>query len=121
MMLRDLFRMTKAVPALLLGAFVALLPHAALAALAATATIASSPNSNGTYHYELVLNNTGSTTIGTFWYAWIPGANYMQASPSNMQAPSGWQANLITGGGTSIQYVTSSSLLAAGASPSTAR
>jgi hypothetical protein len=113
MMLRDLFRMTKALPALVLGAVVALLPHAALAALAATATIASSPNSNGTYHYELVLDNTGSTTIGTFWYAWIPGANYMQASPSNVQAPSGWKANLITGGGTSIQYV-ATDLLAAG-------
>ena len=113
MMLRDLFRMTKAAPALALAAFVALLPKAALAALAATATIASSPNSNGTYHYELVLNNTGSTTIGTFWYAWIPGANYMQATPTNVQAPAGWKANLITGGGTSIQYV-ATNLLAAG-------
>jgi hypothetical protein len=114
MMLRDLFRLMKAAPALALGAVIALLPKAALAALAATATIASSPNSNGTFHYELVLSNTGSTTIGTFWYAWIPGANYMQATPTNVTAPSGWQANLITGGGTSIQYVTSSSLLAAG-------
>lgn len=117
MMLRDLFRMTKAAPALALAAFVALLPKAALAALAATATIASSPNSNGTFHYELVLNNTGSTTIGTFWYAWIPGANYMQATPTNVQAPSGWKANLVTGGGTSIQYVATNLLAAGGTLP----
>ncbi|MEI9987418.1 MAG: hypothetical protein WDN69_32320 [Aliidongia sp.] len=115
MTLRDLFRTTRALPALALAAaLTAFLPASAQAALSATATISSSQNSDGSFHYEMTLTNTGSTTIGTFWFSWIPGANYMQATPTNIQAPSGWTENTVMGGGTSLQYV-ANSLLASGA------
>jgi len=116
MTLPDLFRTIKAWSAQALAAgLLVLLPVAANAdGLSATATISSSPNSGGGYHYELVLNNTGTTTIGTFWFAWVPGFNFMQASPSNVQTPANWTFNLFNGGGTSIQYVTTNALLAAG-------
>ena len=117
MTLPNLFRTIKvwSAQALAAAVLVLLLPAAAHAdGLSATATISSTPNSGGGYHYELVLNNTGSTTIGTFWFAWIPGANYMQATPTNLVAPANWQANPVNSGGSSIQYVANSSLLAAG-------
>jgi hypothetical protein len=116
MTLQNSFRRIKAWSAQALAAamLVLLLPGAANAALSATATISASQGSGGLNHYDLVLTNTGSTTIGTFWFAWIPGGNFMQATPTNMTAPAGWQANLINSAGSSIQYVTTGSLLAAG-------
>ena len=96
----------------LVAALLALLPATANAGLSASATMTATQISGG-YHYAITLDNNGSTTVGTFWFAWVPGANFMSAVPTNAQAPSGWKANLISGGGNSIQYV-ATSLLAAG-------
>lgn len=76
------------------GLAMAGLATAAQAALSASATLqlasiggtAQSP----TYTYNLVLNNTGDTTVGTFWYAWVPGEDFLTSSPTSMTNPAGW-------------------------------
>jgi hypothetical protein len=82
--------------------------------LMATATFTDTQPSVGTFAYDLTLNNTGTTTIGTFWFSWIPGAGFMTAVPTNVQSPANWNA-VLTNGSKAIQWTTSS-LLAPGAS-----
>lgn len=92
-------------------------------ALQATATFTDTVDPVAGYDYTLTLNNTGTTTIGTFWFAWIPGQDYMLHSPTNIQSPAGWVA-LITGGGGSDGYAiqwknSTGALLGAGSTTST--
>lgn len=47
--------------------------------------------------YAGTINNTGTTTIGTFWFAWIPGQNYMGSAPTSVSSPAGW-TSLVTHG-----------------------
>jgi hypothetical protein len=42
----------------------------------ASATIAATQLASGEYQYTLNLNDTGTTTIGTFWFAWIAHYTY---------------------------------------------
>ncbi len=56
--------------------------------------------SQGVYTYDIHLTNTGSTTIGTLWYAWNPGQNYLPTMPTNVMGPTGWNASVTHGGST---------------------
>lgn len=92
-----------------LAAFV--LACAALPAAAselATATLSSTPLSPSSWQYSLTLTDTGTTDIGTFWFAWIPGQDYMPTPPTDIGSPASWAA-LVTGGnpgnGYAIQWV----------------
>jgi hypothetical protein len=76
--------------------------------LSATATFTDTQGSPGVYDYDLTLNNTGTTDIGTFWFAWIPGDNFMTVAPTDVQWQAGWTANIIPG--FSIQWLDSGSL-----------
>ena len=69
------------------------------AALLGTATISGAPIGGGVYHYTVTLNNTGTTTIGTLWFAWIPGANFMATVPSSITSPAGWNSQVVGGAG----------------------
>lgn len=100
---------------------VALLAVAAFAAsahagtLSATATISDLQVSPGVYDYSLTLNDTGTTTIGTCWFSWVPGAGFLSAAPSDVMSPSGW-TDKVTNGGKAIQWTstTPTSLLQPG-------
>jgi hypothetical protein len=64
-------------------------------AAASQAVIGASGSINWTqsgsdYTYDITLNNTGTTTIGTLWYAWIPGEDYLPVAPSSHSGPAGW-------------------------------
>ena len=92
----------------------------ASASLIGTATITPSQIDATHYHYALVLNDTGTTTIGTFWFAWKPGQDYMPVQPTDILSPANW-SEMVTGGGAgdgfAIQWVAAAgSELAAGAS-----
>src|SRR5579884_2979809 len=93
---------------LALGAM--MLPAAPLSASAldATATYTATPAGASGSQYHLTLKNTGTTTIGTFWFAWIPGGNFLSVAPTNVVAPAGWTANIINAGGYSVQYLATS-------------
>ena len=86
--------------------------------LAATATFTDTEVSPGEFQYDLTLNNTGTTDIGTFWFSWVPGANFMVVPPTNIVSPAGWTGTDINfSGADSIQWV-DSGMLAAGTSQS---
>lgn len=76
------------------------------AAETATTSISGSPLGGGIFQYDISLTNTSTdgSTIGTLWFAWIPGDFYMEATPTNVSNSAGWQNNIIAGGGESIQW-----------------
>jgi hypothetical protein len=84
----------------------------------ASATLVDSALPGGGFEYTITLNNTGTTPIGTFWYAWVPGEDYLATSPT-AKLPGGWSAS-ITGGtpgdGYAIEWTANSTPLAAGSS-----
>jgi hypothetical protein len=79
---------------------------------AASATISEVLAANGAFQYSATLDDTGSTTIGTFWFAWVPGGDFLDSSPTNIVTPSGWTALITNAGATdgyAIQFVATSS------------
>src|SRR5271157_586252 len=62
------------------------------AQISATATVTSSVLNASTYHYDVVLKNTGTTTVGTFWFGWVPGVDYLPSAPVNVKSPANWNA-----------------------------
>jgi hypothetical protein len=71
------------------------------------AAVATSAN---TYQYTVTLTDNGPTPIGTFWFAWVPGLDFMSVAPTSIQSPAGWQEVVTHGGGTdgfAIQWVAS--------------
>ncbi len=72
-----------------------------------------SSNFNGIdYNYSITLTNSGASSVnlGTFWFAWVPGKDFLDTRPvsGGFVTPQGWTAN-VTGGGASdgfaIQWV----------------
>ena len=64
----------------------------AAAAEAASATFTSTQLSATSWQYDLTLSDTGTTNLGTFWFAWVPGKDFMATAPSGIVDPSGWSA-----------------------------
>ena len=81
----------------------------------ASAQISGTSLGGGVYDYTITLNNTGTTgssPIGTFWFGWIPGENFMASSPTGIVSPTNWTSNITNGGtsdGYAIQWVASNS------------
>ncbi|MGO9318996.1 MAG: PEP-CTERM sorting domain-containing protein [Terracidiphilus sp.] len=98
---------------ILLAAVTALAATAHAAGISATATIAYTEPSPGVYDYSLTLNNTGTTTIGTFWFGWVPGEGFLTTAPTSVVAPTGW-TDTVTNSGAAVRWVTTTNLLAAG-------
>jgi hypothetical protein len=104
MTLRAWYRTMKIWPVQMLALLlVAVSAHAQ--GIAATATITTTQLNSTTFHYEMTLTNTGTTTIGTFWFAWIPEEGFMDVTPMNIKSPANW-SSAITDNDGSIQYVT---------------
>ncbi len=75
------------------------------ASISATATVAGTANGAGGYNYSVTLNDTGATAIGTFWFGWIPGQDFLTQNPSAIGFPSGWTDSIVAfGGGYSIEW-----------------
>jgi hypothetical protein len=87
----------------------------AAAQTTASAVLTQVGTNGGLNVYDIDLTNTGTTSIGTFWFAWVPGEDFMSALPSSISEPAGWSLGGITGGsagdGYAIQWLGS---LAAG-------
>ncbi|MBL8991538.1 MAG: hypothetical protein JNJ48_08170 [Phycisphaerae bacterium] len=82
---------------------------AATAALVGSASLTANPLGGGQFGYTATVSNTGTTTIGTFWFAWIPGQNYLPVLPTNITSPAGWTATIVGGSGAaSIRWAASS-------------
>jgi len=94
----------------------AVAPLAAIAhanGISATATYTDSLVSPGVYNYSITLDNTGTTTIGTFWFGWVPGAGFLSATPTSVISPTGW-TDTVTNSGKAVRWTTTTSLLAPG-------
>ena len=77
-----------------------------------SATLLGKPD-GAAFDYSATLTNSASSTdsIGTFWLAWVPGADFLPTAPTNILAPAGWSATVTNEGpsdGFAIQYVASS-------------
>ncbi len=89
--------------------------------LAGTATIFGTPD-GANYDYTISLKDTGSTNIGTFWFAWTPPGqpfeyDFLPSQPLSTTQPAGWIVGPFAGfPGYSIEYYNSTgSLIAPGA------
>jgi hypothetical protein len=86
--------------------------------LLSTAGTAQSP----VYHYDITLTDTGTTNIGSFWFAWVPGADFLDSTPSAATSPAGWgnpggAPNIIAASsfdGASIQWIAGSNIITPG-------
>src|ERR1700721_2152987 len=72
------------------------------------------------FNYNVTLTNTGTTPLGTFWFSWVPGEDFLPTVPLSETSPAGWgnaagtsSTPAITGSGNStdgsaIQWVAQS-------------
>ena len=61
--------------------------------------------------YDITLKDIGTTNVGTFWFSWVPGDNFMPVSPTGVVSPSSWKDLITSGGpadGFAIQWVAGS-------------
>jgi hypothetical protein len=79
------------------------LAGAARAQLGGSAGLTATDLGGGMTRYAAVLHNTGTTTVGTFWYAWVPGVDFMPHIPQNIASPPGW-IGIAQGGGPGNGY-----------------
>lgn len=67
--------------------------------------ITAKPDGND-FDYTITLTNTGgagSDSIATFWFGWVPGADFLPTNPLGVSLPFGWK-DVITHGGTGDGY-----------------
>ncbi len=88
----------------------------------ANAQISGQAAGGGGYNYTITLNNTAASTspIGTFWYSWIPGEDFLPSSPTSVQPPTGWTDtithNTFGADGYALEFIASSALINPGSS-----
>ena len=74
--------------------------------ISASATISSNPD-GANFDYTINLTNTSSGAsadpIATFWFSWVPGADFMNTAPVNVTNPAGWM-DVVTNGGTTDSF-----------------
>jgi hypothetical protein len=75
-------------------------PETARATVVVSAELRQTASGNpNTYSITLHNNSTAGETFSTFWFAWLPGQDYMGVPPTNVMAPAGWTPNITHGGG----------------------
>ena len=74
-------------------ALAALWPAPAIAALSASAILTPQQLGPDSWRYSITLYDTGSTSIGMWWFAWAPSENFMPTAPTNIMPPPGWSSS----------------------------
>jgi hypothetical protein len=72
-------------------------------AQSATATISGVAAGGGVFDYTITLQNTGTTLLDSFWYAWTLSGNNLSAAASNPGSSLGWIDTALEGN-TSISW-----------------
>jgi hypothetical protein len=75
-----------------------------------TATVQSTALGGGEFDYKVTLTDSASSPapIGTFWFSWVPGQDFMDKAPLSVTSPAGWSDMVTNGGptdGFAIQWV----------------
>jgi hypothetical protein len=83
-----------------------------MATINASAVI-SSAAAGADFNDTITLTDAGSSDsgIGTFWFAWVPGEDFLDTPPVSVSPPPGWTANITNEGpndGFAIQFVANS-------------
>ena len=68
----------------------------------ASAVITATPDGSN-FDYSINLTNTsglGNDNIATFWFAWVPGSDFLPTSPLSVTLPTGWTDKITNGGST---------------------
>jgi hypothetical protein len=79
-----------------------------------SAVISSKMDADGVhFDYSITLTNSSTSTdpIGTFWFSWVPGLDFMTNRPISETTPNGWGVQVTNGGptdGFAIQWVAGS-------------
>lgn len=73
------------------------------AAEIASATISSTKLDPTDWQYNVTLTDSGTTNIGTLWFSWVPGEDFMGAAPTAISSPASW-TDLVTHGGATDGY-----------------
>ena len=62
------------------------------AQIVASGNISGTPTGGGVYDYTITLHNDPSSLEGiqTFWYSWVPGADFLPSYPLSVTPPAGW-------------------------------
>ena len=86
--------------------------RALMATINASGVISSTAAGAG-FNYTINLTNASSSNsgIGTFWFAWVPGEDFLATSPISVSPPAGWTANITNmgpGDGFAIQFLANS-------------
>jgi hypothetical protein len=68
----------------------------------ATGVMTSKPD-GANFDYTITLTNTGTDSIGTFWFSWLPGEGFLPHTPTSLISPPGW-SEILTNGNGSIQW-----------------
>lgn len=75
-------------------------------------TVSTSPN----FSYAMTVKDASDATlpIGTVWFAWVPGEDFLPTSPLSETSPVGWTVGAVTHEGSTdgyaIQWVASSDI-----------
>jgi hypothetical protein len=72
-------------------------------AQSATATISGVAAGGGVFDYTITLQNTGTTSLDSFWYAWTLNGNNLSAAATNPGSSLGWTDTALEGN-TSISW-----------------
>jgi len=85
-------------------------PGAFAQGITASGTLVGTPDATpGLYDYTLTLKDTGSTTVGSLWYAWVPGTFYLPHTPNSVSPAANWNDSIVGfGNGSSIQFTAGS-------------
>src|SRR5205807_6570362 len=78
-----------------------------LATITASATVSSQQLGPASYEYSLILKNTGTTPISTFWFAWEPFYDYLPSKLTSASGPAGWTGRPVADelyGGYSVEW-----------------
>jgi hypothetical protein len=86
----NMIRMTLASAACLMAS------TAAIYGQGAAATISDVPASGG-YDYTILLQDTGTTALNSFWYGWTTSGNNLPSTPSSMANNVGWGQSVFSG------------------------
>ena len=80
--------------------FLALVAFSAVSAAQTNADASLAFTQNGSlFTYDITLHNSGTTNLGTLWYAWIPGEDYLPIAPTATSSPTGWTFTQTTSAG----------------------
>jgi hypothetical protein len=83
-------------------------PRTSIAAEQAAGVLLYEQGSAGVFHYNIDVKDSGTTSVGTVWYSWIPGEDFLGIRPTNLVAPPGWTVqvtNLGTSDGFAVQWI----------------